>query len=382
MNVKRRFFLIISGLLLVMLFIGAGMAQVWAGNGDGQNAPDAVAVPVTPGVRYPGVYITGNYLSHPVPFIQRDDSQYGAEGDLVIINWGYIEDEVPGQYDFSKLDAIIAWAKAKSKRVSIMFATYNGWWNGGVVNAMPRYLWDTNNPYYQSMIDSYDQHLPAVVDGGAWNCADEPDRQGCINGHWFFPRYWSDIYIDRYAKMLEAVSQHLQDQNNEDAVEFIAMGIGMYGENYAVDYWSSELKSVLTSEMQKDLNTQTLFCETDAWNPKCTRPFEVWVDFVQNLEDIYRDAFPSQAVMVQQADSIWNGDDKKPILDHANTLNPPVGLSFNMMYPQWFWSYGTGKLYFDLFPAHGPDDSLGQRGYNFPVAMEGYWDWIGCEGDV
>ncbi len=377
MKERKRYVLIAAALAFIVIWAIGSVSMVWAGAS--QPQPNAINVPVTPGVRYPGVYITGNYLSHPDPFIRRNDAVLGAEGDLVIVNWAYIENDVPDQYNWKTLDAVVAWAKANSKRVGIMFSTYNGWWNGGVVNAMPRYLWDPTNPYYQSMIDSYAQKLPAVVDGGAWNCATTPDQQGCINGHWYFPRYWSDIYRDRYSKLLHAVGNRY---NDEGVIEFIAMGIGMYGENYAVDYWSSDLKSVLSSEMQKDLNTKTLFCEKGSWSPKCTRPLDVWVDFVQDLENTYRDAFPTQPVMVQQADSIWNGDDKKPILDHGNSLNPPVGLSFNMMYPQWFWSYGTGKLYFDLFPAHGPDDTLGQKGYHFPVAMEGYWDWIGCEGDV
>ncbi len=376
MNYARRVPVWVGVLIVLVALVVLSVSYVWA-QGDAPN-PQAVQVPVTPGVRYPGVYITGNYLAYPDAFDSRDNTPYAAEGDLVVVNWAYVEDRVPGQYDWRDLDKVVAWARGRGKLVSIMITTYNGWYNGGVVNAMPRYLWDPDNPYYQSTYkDGLDDGLPPIVDAGEWRCAADPSHQGCVNGHWVFPRYWSQAYRERYAAFLRALGERYGD---EPLIEFIAMGIGMYGENYAVDYWARDLKNLLIQEMQRDLNTKQLFCET--WSPPCTRPLDVWVDFVQELEEVYRNAFPNKVVLVQQADSIWNGDDKKPILDHANSLTPPVGLSFNMMYPQWFWAYGTGKLFFDLFPPHGPEDSLGQRNYHFPVAVEGYWNWIGCEGDT
>ena len=329
-------------------------------------SPDGPAE-ATPRVGEAGVYMTGFYLPG---YGSSNKMAWGVDGDLITVNWAYIENTSPG-YNWGRMDAALADAVADDNRVSVMFTTYNGWYVSGVVNAMPEYLWNPDNPHY----------VPgAVVDAGEWLCADNPDHRGCINGHWYFPRYWSDEYMTRYFNFIRSFGARYSNHPN---LEFIAIGLGLYGENYAVDYWSRELRDRLVQAIQDDLNNETLFCET--WATPCTTPKEVWIDFVKETVRVYREAFPNKPVFVQLAGSIWNNEDKRPIMDYANSLTPPVGLSFNMMYPQWFWAYSstpyTRPGFFDIFPKHGPANERGTDEYHFQVAMEGYYDWMGCEGD-
>ncbi len=362
---KRRYRVYALALALVAVLIITG-SLAWAGaNGP---EPEAVQKPVTP-VRYPGVYMAGNYLSHPGPIIDRLRGNWPIEGTLITVNWAYIEDEVPGQYDWSQLDQILAWAGANSKTISILFSTYNGWADGGVVNAMPRYLWDPNNPNY----------MPgAVVDAGEWRCASEPTRQGCVSGygdtpHWLYPRYWSDVYIPQYAKFIQAFGQRY---GNDPRLEFVAIGAGMYGEVHAVDY-GTELVDNMRNTIQQDLATSTLFCE-----PGCTTPESVWVAFVKHLMDVHKAAMPNKVLFIQTATYTFSPTERVPLAEHANSLG--IGLSINNMYPNWVGAYipnPSGDLgYFGQFPPHGHLDQEGRSGHSFPTATEGYWYWLACEG--
>ncbi len=364
-NIPRKWVFLVLSLLLLVSSLSVVAFHTFADVLPPQTAhPQSTA---TPRVGEAGIYMTGFYLPG---YGSSNKSAWGVDGDLITVNWAYIENTAPG-YNWGIMDRALNDAVADNNRVSVMFTTYNGWYVSGVVNAMPEYLWNPDNPHY----------VPgAVVDAGPWRCADNPSHAGCIGGHWYFPRYWSDEYMTRYFNFIRSFGARYGNHPN---LEFIAIGLGLYGENYAVDYWSRDLRDRLFQAIQDDLNTKTLFCET--WSEPCTTPREVWVDFVKETIRTYREAFPNKPVFVQLAGSIWNNEDKRPIMDYANSLTPPVGLSFNMMYPQWFWAYSpspdTRPGFFDIFPRHGPANERGTASYHFQVAMEGYYDWMGCEGD-
>ena len=367
----RRVPLVIAAgwVLLLMLLLASGSAV------EGQTPePEAVQVPVTP-VSYPGVYMAGNYLIFPQPIIDRLRGDWPMEGVLVTVNWAYIEDEVPGEYDWSRLDEVLAWAGASSKKVALLISTYNGWADGGVVNALPRYLWDPNNPYYADY-----QDWPAVVDAGEWRCASEPDRQGCVDGYgptkrWLYPRYWSDTYIERYQRFIEALGARYKD---DPRLEFVAIGAGTYGEIHAVDY-GTDLVDHMRNAILQDLATRNLFCE-----PACTDEVSVWVAFVKKLIDIYTDAMPTKVHFAQTASFTFHPGERVPIAQHVNQKNGRAGLSINNMYPNWVGAYVPTPYgdqgYFGQFPPHGHFDQEGNASNNFPTATEGYWYWLACEG--
>ncbi len=313
--------------------------------------PDNVQAPVPP-LQVPGIYMAGNYLPG---YHAEDKEPFGVDGDLITVNWAYIEDAIPGQYDWTRMDAALADAASKGKKVGILFSTYNGWANGGVVNAMPRYLWDQSNPHY----------VPgAVVDAGTWRCASEPGRLGCINGHWYYPRYWGDEYINRYVAFIRAFGQRYA---NHPTLEWVAIGAGMYGEIHAVDY-GTELVDHMRNLITQELSSQNLFCE-----PGCTKPEEVWVSYLKLLVDEYRAALPNKTVFIQTATFTFHARERITIAQYAATKN--VGLSINNMYPNWLWAENMPGDY-------GFFDQVRLFGDQVPVAFEGYQYWLGCEGDI
>ncbi len=360
----------ITVLLIVALF---ALAAVGLAAGTGRT-PASVQVPVTP-VTYPGVYMAGNYLNHVPPIIDRLRGDWPIEGVLVTINWAYIEDTVPGQYDWSKMDEVLAWAGASGKKVAILFSTYNGWADGGVVNALPRYLWDPNNPYYADY-----QDWPAYVDAGEWRCAGEPDRQGCVTGygptpHWLYPRYWSDTYLERYEQFIRAFGARY---GNDPRIEFVAIGAGMYGEIHAVDY-GTDLVDHMKNAILQDLANRNLFCE-----PACTDERSVWIAVVKRLIDVYTEAMPQKVQFAQTATFTFSPAERVPIARHVNSKNGRAGLSINNMYPNWVGAYVPTAYgdqgYFGQFPLHGHFSQEGNPDHEFPTAMEGYWYWLACEG--
>ena len=243
MNLSRTKTVGLSLLLIAALLLLASVALAGAGK---DTIPESVQLPITPQVRYPGIYITGLYATSGgvAIFSQLDEDALGAEGDLLTVNWGEIEPNTPGVYNWQNIDTALAWAGSRSKVVSFLLNTYGS--AHGVVGAMPSYLWDPTNPDY----------VPnAVVYTGFDGCANNYDNPRCV-----FPRYWSDEYLQAYENFLKAMGQKY---NGDPRVEFVAIGIGRDGENYPVHYGDQELKDKFFAEIEKDLATKDLFCEPD-----------------------------------------------------------------------------------------------------------------------
>lgn len=342
----------------------------------GENAPQpqSVQLPITPQVRYPGVYLTGIYAtSGGVAGLDTIlDKVPEIDGLLLTVNWAYVEDQEPQVYNWNNIDTALAWAGAKSKVAGLLISTYSS--GRGVVGSMPSYLWDPTNPNY----------VPgAVVQTGLPGCEGVYDNPNCV-----FPRYWSDEYLNAYRDFIQAMGQKY---GNDPRLEFVAIGIGRDGENYPVDYANADVKQKFFDEIRKDLATKDLFCE-----PGCTDPLSVWIAVVKRLVDYYDEAFPNKVILIQLAGSIFvslddKSREKQEILDYAQYLNETrgtaVGQSVNNMYPNWLWAYMPKQTgFFDHLPLHGYDYAHGtQKGnpnHTYPVAMEGYYKWVGCEGDV
>jgi len=352
--------------LLMALVVMAGTSLALA-SGETQR-PDSVQAPVG-AVRHPGSYMAGD-------FANVDPGPYGIVGGLLTVNWAFIENDVPGQYDWSYVDTYLAEAGAKSKLVGIMFTTYNGWPAGGVVNAMPRYLWDTSDPNY----------VPgAIVDAGEWRCTDNPDKQGCIGGHWYFPRYWSRAYLERYEAFIRAFADRYRD---DPRIEWIAIGSGMYGEINAVDDldsgpcsgWGTRpyLECQMIQAINYDKSHGGTFCD-----PACGGPQDVWMAFLKRLIDTHVSAFTPTArgaaaqatakvIFIQTATYTFTPEERRDIAAYAASHG--VGLSLNGLYPDELGAYIPGQEY-------GLYDQIALHGDQVPVAFETYEYMVGCDGD-
>ncbi len=367
---------VVSILLVVALLTTASFTL--AGNG-GDAAPEGVQLPVTPQVRYPGVYLTGIYatsggVANLSTILDRIPE---TEGMLLTINWAYVEDQEPllpdgSNGNWTNIDTAFAWAGAKSKAVGFLVSTFSS--ARGVVGSMPSYLWDETNPNY---VDG------AIVKTGLPGCEGVYDDPTCV-----FPRYWSDEYMNAYREFVLAMGRKY---NGDPRLEFVAMGIGRDGENYPVEYGNNEVKQIFFDTIRNDLATKDLFCES--YNPPCQTPLDVWIAVVKKYIDFYTEAFPNKVILVQLAGSVFTGNDRsremREILDYAQqktSQGMAVGQSVNGMYPNWLWAYMPGQTgRFDHFPLHGPDYAhnrqKGNPDHTYPTAMEGYYEWMGCENE-
>jgi len=120
----------------------------------------------------------------------------------------------------------------------------------------------------------------------------------------------------------------------------------------------------------------------------------VWIAVVKKFIDFYYEAFPNKVIYVQLAGSVFpfyeRSIEKQQILDYAQYLNETQGAAIGQsnMYPNWNWAYIPRRTgFFDHLPAHGYDFAHGGQikgnpDHTYPVAMEGYQKWIGCEGET
>ncbi len=379
MTSSRRVYALLA-VLMAVLFVSASLTLAGPEDPSVQN----VQVPLTPQVRYPGIYLTGIYATSGgmADFVanltkERLD-EFGVEGVLLTTNWAYIEDQEPlveggANGHWTNMDTAFAWAGARSRVLGFLINTYSS--ARGIVGAMPTYLWDPTNAHY----------VPgAIVKTNLDGCEDDTgyhyDNPDCA-----FPRYWSDEYLTAYHRFVRELGRRYGDN---PGLEFIAIGIGRDGENYPVDYSKPEVKQKFFEEIRNDLATKDLFCEDDP--TPCTDPLTVWIAYVNDLVDVYHEAFPNKTILVQLAGSIFvtlddKSTEKQRILDHANSLG--VGQSVNNMYPNWLWAYMPKRTgFFDHLPFHGYDfahtATKGNPAHNYPVAMEGYYKWVGCEKET
>lgn len=156
------------------------------------------------------------------------------------------------------------------------------------------------------------------------------------------PKYWDTPYLDAYKTFIDALGEHLR---NDDRVEFVAMGTGLFGENQPtqdnLDYVMNN--AGLTSAM--------------------------WIETVNKITDMYVAAFggsptqpPKMNLFTQYAPRFGPLSERKTITDYA--VLKRVGLSANFLAPDWTFAYtadGTGMY-----------DPLYQRDELVPIAFESY----------
>jgi len=300
--------------------------------GPARGTPDAPAVPqlpqsLVPPATRPGIYVASD-------FVGLDPHRYGLAGSLRTFNWSEIEVQ-EGVYDWTPVDEWLDLQASLGKAAGIAISTYNGRAHGGV-NALPAYLRDDPDVVWTSL---YGQKIP---------------------------RYWSDAYKQPYRQFVQALGDRYR---NDDRVEFVAIGTGMYGEIRAWD----EMDDAAADNLG----------EVDVW---------VWIDTVEEITDYYIQAFSEDGqlkkVLFNQTAPFTYNHGERRIIAHYSVQNG-VGLSLNGLYPEFMNAYygdtgdynAYGGMYDQLLRYDPPGADEG-TGLPVPSAWETYDYMIGCDEDA
>ena len=215
MNSKRLHALWI-GILLFAIAVAGARAE----------GPESSALPAP----RPGVYIARDYNN-------LDPAQWPIVGGYETYSWKMLEPS-EGQYRWDYLENFLAARAAKGKPGAIGLVTYGGASTGLLVPS-----------WFSS------RYPDAVITCGTQKV----------------PKYWHWAYLQKYGNFIRALGQRF---NGDPRLEFIAMGVGLYGE------------------------TQP----TNESYDQCMRDNglsgALWVSTVNQNTDMYAQAFPSTRVLI------------------------------------------------------------------------------------
>lgn len=249
--------------------------------------PQATATPPTFPIAQPrpGFYVISNpdgaNLAPP---------DYPVAGDLFYLPWELAEPG-PGVYNWGLLDRYLASRDAVGKRAAIAIVTYGGKYDNGL--RMPQW----------ARLDGPSESTTATIATG-------PNRA--------FPRYWSTAYLSTYGRFVQALAVRYKD---DPRMEFVGIGVGMYGETKPVDD------------------------EDEAAAGEFGLTSETWVETVNAIVDIYADAFAGGAVQLflQYAPFFEHPRERWAWSVHAAERG--VGLANLALYPDYNRAVGSwGQL--------------------------------------
>ena len=337
------FFSVVGMLLSAAMLFAPASAEV--------KAP---AAPIS-AEKHPGIYMAGDYNNEP-------PGPYDLTGGLLTTNWGYIEKHShdPASYDWSHIDNYLGEAGAMSKLAGLAVSTYNGRLSGGVVNALPDFMYDQSSPNYVPGL---------VIDAGA--C--DGTTRGCVNGRWLIPKYWNPDFEHYYDDFIQRLGARYRD---DPRVEWIAIGAGLYGEINAADGIG------LSGSAARD--------HVFLFNAGLTSA--KWVAYVDHLIDTYVSAFSDpvthelkKVIFVQSAPYTFSPTERRDIAAYAASKG--VGLSVNGLYADSLFAsvpdsegHPTIGLYDQLYQYNQYGQDHRRMPVSVPVAFETYNYMVGCEG--
>jgi len=163
-----------------------------------------------------------------------------------------------------------------------------------------------------------------------------------LNVRHLIPKYWDDAYLNLYKTFIQALGDHLR---NDNRVDFVAVGTGVFGENQPtqneLDYVVSN--AGLTSAM--------------------------WVNTVNDITSKYASAFaaapgqpPTKSLLLQFAPTYKSVTERSQTTTWA--ANQHVGLSSNFTVPDYLQVYKN-----DLSGAYDP---IRSHNMSVPIAFEAY----------
>ena len=193
-------------------------------------------------------------------------------GGHMSYNWKSIE-IAPGQYDWSSPDRWLAKEASSNKPAIIGFLSYNARCCGG--DETPQFL--------------YEQH---------------PDMRVICDDSWSIPKYWSDAYLSELEKFIAEAGRRY---DGDPRISFVEIDVGIYGETKPGDNFHHD-------------------CLADAGLTS-----DLWVDTVERIIDIHRQAFSRTPLVLQYAPIFESIKERRAFTDYAASRG--VGLKHNGLQP-------------------------------------------------
>ncbi len=193
-------------------------------------------------------------------------------GGHLAFHWNEIE-KAPGQYDWSKVDQWLAREAQLNKPAGLGFLSYNARCCGG--DEVPSFL--------------YAQH---------------PDARVLCEDAWSIPKYWHPAYLEALDRFIRAAGQRF---DGDPRIAFIEINVGIYGETKPADTYHRDClaQAGLTSDL--------------------------WVQTVERIIDIHRQAFPHTPLLLQYAPFFETIKERRTLTDYAASRG--VGLKHNGLTP-------------------------------------------------
>jgi len=203
-----------------------------------------------------------------------DPGEYNLVGGHQSFYWDQLE-PTEGNFDWGPIDSFVGQMAAKGKAAAFGIITFNGRANWG-------------NPYDPAI------RTPDFV------FAQGAGKVVCPDG-FEIPRYWNSVYQTKYRAFVNALAARY---DGDSRIEYIQIGVGKFGESQPCDDGDN---SHVVAALQADGHSE--------WT---------WPYIVNDIVDIYADAFDSTHLLLPNAPRFMHECDRREFTDHA--ISRGVGL--------------------------------------------------------
>ncbi len=356
-NLHRK---ILLGFLIALLPVALGLlvtrpAVVTARPSPQKNAPTPApasaassqyAPTADPG---PGFYIISGRW-HPFP--NPDD--YSAAGAYNFFHWNSFNPS-DGNFDWSGLDHWIdGQVNAGYQNLGMAIVTYTSRYT-----ACPAQGVDATPGWVQAGPDGVWGNSDDVI-----FTASDPDTRNCdgdgVADPWYLIDYRNAYYNQKYSEFIHALAAHLANHPQGQRFKWIAIATGKDGEN-------------IPSHNQDDDDYQNRGMGS-----------QEWIDWVNSVSDMYRDAFsdangnPTLQVITQNAPFYLGAWERREVAAYA--ANHQVGVSINAITADYDFTNACGASSFHSHCA-GMWDQAYLHNETVPVEFEGYGHMTGTENE-
>ncbi|MGB3219889.1 MAG: YCF48-related protein, partial [Anaerolineae bacterium] len=316
-----------TGLLLLACLLSARPLPVQAEPPAAVAANSSPRFPSPPATR-PGIYVASDYSG------LIDPQRYGNVGSLRTWGWGEFYDSA-GHYKWDAFEAWLNNVASQGKAAGVGITTYNG---RCCTNYLEMPAW-VRIAYPNSTFDVCDYLTGACTS-------------------WHIPRYWHNDYLTPYHTFISAFGQRYR---NDPRLEWVAIGLGTFGELHATD---------------PDKPWYNWYDHTAVANAGLTS--SLWLSTTKAIADWYIGAFSEggqlkKSLLVQNASYTFSEAERR---DLANYVAPKgVGLSNNGLYPDSNFSIVGNQ---SGCPYCGQHDHIVNWNNQVPIAFETY-DYMLCD---
>lgn len=298
------------GIIVALVTIVGARAS---GREAGDDAARVASIPAP----HPGAYIARDYNN-------LDPAQWPIVGGYDTYTWKQLEPN-EGQYRWDIIENALAAQAAKGKPFAIGLSTYAGAAGGLVVPS-----------WFSS------RYPDAII-----TCGSEK-----------IPKYWHWAYLQKYGNFIQALGQHF---DGDTRIEFIAMGVGLYGET-------------------QPCNEQYDQCMRDNGLSGA-----LWISTVNQITDMYGQAFPNTRVLILGGSRFMHACERKEWTDYAATTYGIADFHTSLVpdgdalvIPDKPGFEGCGIL--DPILKYGGQLATAQEAYQYmtPTETETYWAVLGA----